>query len=128
MAGPGAPLYFMPDGGSGGSGAGYNIPISVSYARTDTTNPVFSAATNFFFSSPWASTGSNDQSARNTAAATATSAAAQGDLAQNAQSQTAGANAPQSSNAATLALPAWLPYAAGGAVLLIVAAIYFTRR
>lgn len=115
--------------GGGGSGAGYNIPISVSYARTDTTNPVFSAATNFFFSSPWASTGSNDQSARNTAAATATSAAAQGDLAQNAQSQTAGANAPVAgSPVSSLTIPPQLLYTVVGGFILLLASIWLKHK
>lgn len=59
-------------------GAGYNIPISVSYARTDTINPILNADTTFNFSSPWGSGGTNDNAARNVSSATATSSAAEG--------------------------------------------------
>lgn len=113
-------------------GAGYNIPISVSYARTDTTNPVFSAATNFFFSSPWASTGTNDQSARNTDTATATSAAAQGNLAQDARSQTQGSqSAPDSGGAGTITsftIPPALIYTVAGGFVILLASIWLKNR
>lgn len=111
-----------------GAGAGYNIPVSVSAATTQTSNPVLSAPTNFAFSSPWASTGTNDQSARNTEAATATSAAAQGNLAQQATSDTAGANAPVGATGilTTLTSSKWLPWIIAGSAVL--AFVYFKYR
>lgn len=99
-----------------GTGAGYNIPISVSYARTDTTNPILDAYTTFNFSSPWGSGGSNDLSGRNTADATATSSAAEGNAA-------AATNSAQSVNqggsAAAAGISKYWLYGAGAAIVIL---------
>ncbi len=113
-------------------GAGYNIPISVSYARTDTTNPVFGANTNFVFGSPYATTGTNDQSARNTDSATATSAAAQGNLQQQATSATAGSQSTSpvsdGGGVAAINIPPEYLYIAGGAFVLLLGVLWLTRK
>jgi hypothetical protein len=113
-------------GGTGGAGAGYNIPISVSYARTDTTNPILNASTTFNFSSPWASGGTNDQTSRLADSATATSSAAEGNAASAAQSATSiGADGSSAQPSALSSIPTWA-YIAGG--IAVLALIWFTRK
>lgn len=95
----------------------------VSLASTSVTNPVFGAATNFYFDS-WVSgsAGSNDQSARNSDSATAALGNALSSTG-NAQGQSSG-----STPAAPFSIPPIAYYAAGGAFLLLLATIYFTRK
>lgn len=108
----------MADGG--GAGAGYNIPISVSYARTDTVNPVLSAGTVFNFSSPWGSGGTNDISSRPTSDATATSSAAEGNAASATQSaQSAGGDTTAKGAGSNM-----LPWLAVGALAIL----FFFKR
>lgn len=106
-----------------GTGAGYNIPISVSYARTETLNPILDAYTVFNFSSPWGSGGTNDIAARTTSEATATSSAAEGNA----------ASATQASQAVTDAtspgkLPGWVPWAAGAGVVIALIILWRYRK
>lgn len=91
----------------------------VSLASTSVTNPVFGAATNFYFDS-WVSgsAGSNDQSARNSESATAALG--------NALSSTG--NASGATPATPFSIPPVYLYAAGGAFALLIGVLIFTRR
>jgi hypothetical protein len=114
-------------GGGGGGGSSY--PISLSNARTETINPVFGANTQFFFDSPWASGGSNDQTSRLTGSATATSAAAEGNLQQGVSGSTSGsteATAP-TGLAALTSSPNLKYYILGGAGAIILT-IWLMKR
>jgi hypothetical protein len=95
----------------------------VSLASTSVTNPVFGANTNFYFDS-WVSgsAGSNDQSSRTDASATAALGSA--------ASQTGGGTGPTSTPASTgfTITPTMLYVGAGAAVLLLVGAFFLLRK
>jgi len=119
----------MSDGaGGGGAGAGYNIPISVSYARSDTTNPVFGANTEFVFNSPMAGGVSNDQTSRAISAPTATSSAAEGNAAAMANPALASQEGPTGGGvtSALSKVPTWGWIALGAGVFVL--AIFYMRR
>jgi hypothetical protein len=106
-----------------GTGAGYNIPISVSYARTDTINPILNAGTVFNFSSPWGSGGTNDVTSRLTSSATATSSAAEGNASAATQASTS-----SNGNDSTGGGPKWLTYAVIAGIALSAITLWVSLR
>jgi hypothetical protein len=99
----------------------------VSLASTTVTNPVFGAATNFYFGSNVSgNAGANDQSSRSSASATA----ALGNAASETSTPTSAPSAVLSPAGGAFGNvpPAVIWLAAGGALLSILATIYFSRR
>lgn len=109
----------MGEEGGSGSGAGYNIPISLSSARTTSLNPNQIAGTVINFGSGDASGGWYDQTASPYQPATAVSSAAQRDASSN-----LGALPDQSVGID----PKMIYGLAIGGIVLVIAAIYLTRK
>lgn len=105
----------------------------VSLASTSVSNPVFGSPTTFFFSSPYATTGTNDQSARNSESATsalgsANSATGPG-AAQGGEASGGAVSAPSAVGSTILGLPPWALYAgAGVGVLVLIGAVWFIAK
>ena len=108
-------------------GTGYNIPISVSYARNETLNPIQTAYTVFNFSSPWGSGGTNDITSRQNSSATATSSAAEGG---NAGSATQSATNPVETGGGSSVggIPTTYLLAGAAAIVAAFAFLYFKRK
>lgn len=117
----------MPDSGGGGAGGGggYNIPVSLSDARSQAFANQFQAGTTFNFSSPYSGTKYAEQGADPILPSTATSAAAEGDAL--ASTSGSGVMAVPSPAAVKLNWPV-IAALAGAAILVIGAAIYFKRQ
>lgn len=105
----------------------------VSLASTSVTNPVFGAATNFYFDSWVSGSGTNDQSARNSESATAALGNAASSTGPGAATglqggaQAASTTGQQGASIGGLS-PTVLYIGGAVAVLAIIATIYFTRR
>lgn len=99
----------------------------VSLASTNVTNPVFGAATNFYFDS-WVSgsAGSNDQSSRTDASATAT--AASGNATSASQTGAGASSTPAASAPGFLAGISPIALYIGGGAVLLLAAVWILRH